>query len=612
MNWRGFILFFSFMGVLHAQSLDELIANHEFELARERIEELIETRRELSLQSSSPQNTQKLGEVLLTAGMVVDRCGQPQKAVSYLEEASDLLADDRWQGDVADALGKAFQHLGDYEKAEAYFLQAIAYRKEEPEWKRASLDHLGLLRILQGHLHEAGLIFQENLATTPAEMTSQCLLRMSNLARYYWVARRWHEAEEVLLEALQLAKSLPPVQTAPIYAELAEVYLATERASEAAHLLSEVTAQLDPGKREELLLLAELSGSAAVAFLDIGEIAESQLILEELIPFIERELSSEFLALSSLRLTLAECYLRSEQPTKAQALFPQILAQLEGSVSVDSLPNLHARRLRARAFQSAEQVPENLSTLQIHTAVTQKIAFQGSDLQRLEFFREAAYPLLTAQDSAEEIAQYALNSKGLVTEILFRERSMEPKLLNRIGQLENALAFEPGNANLQAELRRQVSQKKTLALSKPDYSQITDRLGPNDALVDFLVYLTPESAQPQIGAIIYQHQKSPLWLGELVKQRTLRSYLSVIHREFQKELEAQETKTAYQRRVKVEVLVQKLSESLWQPISRHLPVEIERLFLSPDGVVSYLPTSILLEKDGSLLVQKKTAFIYLT
>ncbi|MEM9081072.1 MAG: CHAT domain-containing tetratricopeptide repeat protein [Verrucomicrobiota bacterium] len=588
-------------------SVDDLIAQKNYPAALERLTPLIAEKRANLSKAPSAAKRLALGQALLTKGMVLDRNGQSKEALLPLTEACELLSKTDWLGDAWDALGKAHQHSGNYPKAESAFLNAITARDGDPHWQAVSRDHLGLLKILQGEIHEAGHLFHTNLSNTTDPASEITTFRRINYGRYLHVAQRHQESLTQFQLALQYAAK--PEDRAIIHAEIADLFLEQQHPEKALTELEKARQLLSIENPAHLLTLAELSNNAASVLLDLGEPQQARTLLLDLLPFFEKRSGTNSPLLPILQTSLAESLHQLEQFDEADRLFDTLIKRLHETVGPVSLPSLRAERLRllnnlSRSRTSPSQANQ---TLDLHRQLTRKIARQGSEVEKLSYFFHASTPLIAKATSPETIAHYSLNTKALIFDSLLLTRSQSPKTARKASQIQNTLLLQPGNQVLRDQLNT-LQQELSPTLPKSiSPKEIADALPAKTVLVDFVRYLTTteeKSPTTTYGALIYQSGSTPSWHPNLISETALLAYLKTLYGSLQDQLRSSLNPEAQAPLVRPSQILTLLHKNLWSPLANSIPPATEHLLLCPDGQLHQTPFAILCETDQNLLLQR--------
>lgn len=158
----------------------------------------------------------RLPEVYVSLGMIDNWTGRQEEAIRRFHQALEL---DRHSADAHRHLAKAYEALGDLQRAEATYKRAIELRKEH--W--AGYNQLGIFYLSQGRYDEAVAQFRQVRALVPNGVWG-----LNNLGAAYMHLERWEEARETFEGAVEIE----PDDFA--YSNLGSLYFQEGRYAEAA------------------------------------------------------------------------------------------------------------------------------------------------------------------------------------------------------------------------------------------------------------------------------------------------------------------------------------------------------------------------------------------
>ena len=121
--------------------------------------------------------------------------------------------------------------------------------------------------------------------------------------------------------------------------------------------------------------------------------------------------------------------------------------------------------------------------------------------------------------------------------------------------------------------------------------QLVDQLELDDAVIDFISYKIPPANEVKYGFSVICRNKSPKWVAldaEPINDSVLNYRMAIAQGD--EELLKNE--------------LANLQKSLLLPITSALPQEINKLYLSPDGLLNFLSFATLLLEDGKFLGEK--------
>ena len=359
----------------------------------------------------------RLGEALLSLGMVQDALGEPGLALAPLAEAWDIFGAVEvplaMRGACADALGLACQGAERFEDAEQAFLAAIELRKaaspgQDEPWVSASRVHLGRLYLTMARYEEAEQLLEAALASATDGASSATRLR--HLGTYHHTIGGYNRAMVRFDEALELAREVWGEHSEQVAALLGDLGLSQLRAGEAA------SAENNLLRSRELILAAEKpppdllatsSDNLAAFYLFEGDLDRAADLLAD---------SDDAVALNNLgsayhlagndreaAIAFTKAKLRAEEALREHHPLRVQILQNEACLLKDAGKDEAALRGARAAGAAALALLDHL------------LAF-GSEGQKLDFRRTSDPLSLLCSFGAEpeEISEMVLRTKGVV------------------------------------------------------------------------------------------------------------------------------------------------------------------------------------------------------
>ena len=569
-------------GVTQAAPVDQIqtyLAEGNFAEARPLLESLSEN-------TPSPA-------VLLSLGMVQDALGDAEAAIASLEKAASLDAD--FQGDISDALGRAYQHAYRFLEAEIALQEAINLREETPEWRRASQDHLGLLYLAMGRHDEAGELFRETLSETPDDALGRQAQRLGYLGRLSLSIRSFGRALSYFLSAQELASEAWGADSPEAAAFAANAGFAAFRSGDLVTARGQFLIALetlpDDDRPEVLsnlgqLALKEDDPEAAIdAFTQAGRLLRARFGVGH--PAVAR---AEYNLGSALQYTDE---LDAAKKAFATALEISVASGIpeEHALTVQILQGLGLNaQLGADGASAAEYA---FRAAKAGEAVMRRAIAAGSGRQRLNYRSEIDFLSLPATlgTRTNDLADLLIRTKGLATSTKKQDPELR-ELQLKIDQLR--LAGKPVLSGDLAALEAAVDS--SLPPGPKNWQAVQALLPEQGVFIDFLAY-TDFAADPpalRYGATITPKKGTPKWVP-LGTDARLERWLS-----------------AYGRKVRgsrpgaltLHGVLRGLSMTFWEPIEAALPENATTLILAPDAGLHFLPFATLLGKNDEFLCER--------
>ncbi len=534
---------------------------------------------------------------------------------------------------VHDALGRAFQDAGHYDKAETHLAAGLRLRiavcKREPGNVAAETDlgisegHLGLLDLLRGRYAEAGRRFRQALNHTPERDDLLLAHRYDCLGRYHLALRSPQLAREDYEMAVRHA-SLGASPDRALLSDLrANLALCRFRAGDRDGALGPVQALLDelhdddpPLRRAELLNLSGTIHASLAHHAEAGtRIRRALEIVSEIKGENHPALATYLANEASVRLSAGDAVgaLAPLQQAKRILLdhvsqHHQALVEVLYQIALCKL--LAAPRTEARqAVVEARRVAGELMSTLVAT---------GSERELLTFRQDVdLHSIVCRLGNAKLIAQSLLDGKGRLMEAVLQRRTRFEQRTRAIHKLQvelDALLLRGSPASRQriAGLRKQIDDLAGATLAPPAHPPppgrweiIRDTLPSHTAFVDCVRFLPAEDARPRYGAVVHLSGRAPQWIP-LGEERLLRNRLHNLHSSLK--IIARNLRTGnHQQGLPIAPLLTALHEAFWQPVAAALPDTIVEIILAPEGQLHLLPFAVLRNEGGQFLCQDLAA-----
>jgi len=546
------------------------------------------------------------GETLQALGIVERSMGKPKEALPHLEEAARLLAnapaDSR--ADVMEALALTRQDLGEAKAAEKDLNDVIALRESSMREQRdqvlrsrnlielvqrltallpgkvaldQSRDHLALNLLVQGHYPEAGELFEESLAATPAGDTLPRARRLGYRARYLHIIGSHARAAADCREALALSFDDPELrltlesQLALAEFRLGKINEARQRMEETADRAMELYRSEQDSFRAEPYLnnLGALDLSQGKNLEAATAFAECLRILEEARGKDDGALIRPLNNLGCAEQAMGNYRSAGDHLRRAAVLQEKHLPRVHLQVA-ETARNLARNSLLAGESDATQQIDRATA---IGLELLDEMVSHGSEQQRLNFLQRLdLVSLPCATGDAERIARVLAASKA--------------RLLD---------AMLGGGV-----------------VTQPDWQAIQKTLKPGTAFVDACRYLGP-GAEPEIlyGAVVLLPEGPPKWVP-LGNAADLQRWLDAFRRRLEWRVSELAGKKTTPPTLTMRSVLRSLYDGYWDPIAKVLPAGTEHIAFSPDGALHFLPLAALLDEAARPLCAKHLQVVTVT
>jgi tetratricopeptide (TPR) repeat protein/CHAT domain-containing protein len=534
--------------------------------------------------------------ILSNFGLLYHHMGRLDQARAYYEKALELTPE---VPQTLYSVGLLYSKIGEYEKAERRLRQALAVIKGAPQLDEAELatalnnlggfyKHLGVYPKAVAYWKEALEIRERVLGDHPRTANS-----LDNLGALYRIVGDYAAAEKVTLRAVDIYEKMvgtrhPDTATAwqnlaATYDDLGKTDLAERYYLKVLNLRKET---LDPHHPD----LAGVMHNLANLYFYRGEVSRARELVEKALAISLSVHGPDHRATLQDRHLLELICLASNEKERALVLEK---ANKDG-------------RLKA------------MSNLLSFATEQDRLSYQ-SDFDPYQIFA-------TLGDGAE-VAQAALQYKGVIAESLLEERQIagaEPgpeyqRLIERwrAGRqslLQLTLESSRGSRRrdfrkqemprataevetLESEIARHVSRiGGTRRALRTTIAQVQSVLPTNSALVEFISYRHAQGTnrvERRYGAAVIRPSGTPSWVafGAATRIDEMIGKYAGILRQGSDEAKLRE-------------LLQALHQNLWRPIEAALPPGTREILLCPDGELNFLSFATLLGEDNRFVAEK--------
>jgi CHAT domain-containing protein len=264
--------------------------------------------------------------------------GEYEKAIAFYQQALDMsrkIGDHLAESSNINNLAALYSVLGRYGEAEPLLKQALTIRKQKlgdnhPD-TAASLNNLAELYRVQGRYSEAEPLYKEALAISKQQLGDNhpdVAQSLNNLAELYLSQGRYSEAEPILKQSLairkqQLGDNHPDV--AQSLNNLAELYLSQGRYSEAEPLLQQSLAIRKQQLGDNHPDVAQSLNNLAELYLSQGRYSEAEPLYKEALFIFKQQLGDNHPSTATSLNNLAFLYQYQGRYSEAEPLYKEAL-----------------------------------------------------------------------------------------------------------------------------------------------------------------------------------------------------------------------------------------------------------------------------------------------
>jgi CHAT domain-containing protein len=556
-----------------ADAAEGALAYHDLAAAESELESVASDWEAAWKKSGKDEDALDYGRTLQALGIVEREAGKAVEALPHLEQAATLLdaAAPAEKADAIEALALARQDLGKAPEAEGGLRHVISLRESLPPADREPAlslgrDHLALNLLSQGKYAEAGAIFENSLAATPAGNPLLRARRLGYRARYLHTLGSHSRAAVACRDALDLPFEDP------------ELRLSLESQFALAQLRLGKTAEARQGMNDAADRARELYRDPAAAF--------------RAFPYLNN--------LGALDLSLGNA-------AEARAAFAEALDLLERSVGKDHpsliLP-LNNLGCAEQAAGDPGKARENLRrAADLQAKYLPKVHLRVAETAR-NLARNAL--LLKASDAPQEIDRATATGLDLLDQLIVsggeQERLNFLQLMDLVSlpcatgdgiRIADVLAATKARL-----LDAMLDPANTSPQPRPDWKEIQAALKPGTALVDTCRYTTIDP-EPEIryGAVVLLPEGPPKWVP-LGNGADLDRWLEAFRKRLTWRAGELAGESSTPPTLTLRSVLRSLHAAFWEPVARELPPGTEHIAFSPDGALHFLPLPVLL--DGSM------------
>jgi CHAT domain-containing protein len=230
-------------------------------------------------------------------------------------------------------LGANYANLGEYEKAIAFYQQALDMSRKIGDHlaESSNINNLAALYSVLGRYGEAEPLYKEALAIKKQQLGDNhpdVAQTLNNLATLYRIQGRYSEAEPLLQQSLVIMKQqLNPnnPDVAQSLNNLAELYLSQGRYSEAEPLLQQSLAIRKQQLGDNHPDVAQSLNNLAELYLSQGRYSEAEPLLQQSLAIRKQQLGDNHPDVAQSLNNLAELYLSQGRYSEAEPLYKEAL-----------------------------------------------------------------------------------------------------------------------------------------------------------------------------------------------------------------------------------------------------------------------------------------------
>src|SRR5271166_2084383 len=540
-----------------------------------------------------------------------------------------------------DALGNFYVAAGEYAIAEPLLEQVLPIRQKVLGPKHpdtaTSMRNLAVLYTALGEYAKAEPLLEQALQIRREVLGPEhweTAESIGNLASFYENLGDYPEAEPLFKQALEIDQKILGPQhpdTATSLNNLAGLYSLLEEYSKAEPLYQQALQIWQSVFDSDHPLIATGSSNLASLYARSGEYAKAEPLFQKALQIREKALGPEHPDTASSLGNLASLYQVLGQYAKAEPLFQQALRVQQkvllpnNPYTIELFGSLALVEFELRKANEAERLARLQTEGQI--AVLTDILSFTSEQQRLDYLNVfhpyRLFPFLKGSDA--DLALAILRFKGLVLDSVIEDRMLaegakQPEYQELLEKLQqdrrelSQLRLQPpqqlsSQANnriqeLEQELKQiegQFAQHATSPGHARDALGVTlkqvQMLIPKDGvLVEFLRYSRyggEDRFEPEYGAIVLCSEGVPLWitLGPARNIENLVKHYQSLVRDSSDENE-------------VSANLQALSQALWAPIEKAMPVGTKQVIVSPDQQLNFVSFATLLSSPNCFVAEK--------
>lgn len=550
---------------------------------------------------------------------------------------------------------------GKYPESEHLYLQVLANRQKAlgPDHPDVALvlDNLGSVFSAEGRYSDAETAYRRALDIRVKKLGQQhplVGLTMINLAELYSQHGRWGDAEALYLNAMNIylkAYGQQDIRVADLLRTAASLMIdegklpGAEKVLRGAVAISEkAKGPNDPAVASNLNLLAEVIS-------DQGKLAESESLYKRAIDIVEKAPGSRSTDLADYQIGLASDYQNEQKFADAEPLFQKAIATLDANLTPNS-PQLGEAQMNLALFYYAWDKPERAEPYfekRIGNLMAQFRANAAtmSEKDRLIFLATTpgAFPMyysfvLKYHDRMPELSgkmyDALLQEKGLIAEssaalragieasgdkqalamldkLAAEKTELAALVESKIGDPANRRAqiaqLEQETNQLEQELARHssaVSDQKALAVVT--WRDVQKTLKPGEAAVEIVRFPLHDGKsfrknQLYVALVVRPDSNNPnlVFLGDAkdLESAPMLAYRNQVAQTRGLTAEAEPNAPAAGSQTDTSAAY----AAFWKPLEPAL-AGINRVYISPDGVLNQIPFGLFADSNGKLLLEK--------
>jgi CHAT domain-containing protein len=542
--------------------------------------------------------------------------GEYEKAIAFYQQALDMsrkIGDHLAESSNINNLAALYSVLGRYGEAEPLYKEALAIKKQQlgdnhPDVAQ-TLNNLATLYRIQGRYSEAEPLLQQSLVIMKQQLgpnNPDVAQSLNNLAELYLSQGRYSEAEPLLKQSLairkqQLGDNHPDV--AQSLNNLAELYLSQGRYSEAEPLLKQSLAirkqQLGDNHPDTAQSLNNLAG----LYQSQGRYSEAEPLYKEALFIFKQQLGNNHPDVAQTLNNLATLYWNQGKYPEADELFSQGLQVEEYNFS----QNLIA----GDEFQKQAYIAIYSGTIDTVISRSLQSIPNNSEATRLALktILQRKGRILDVLSNSLQILRQQVNdpqSQELLTQFIATRTQYANLIFEKLEDFPSPEIYRQKLAELDTkakQLEDQISRRSAefRSLSQPITLESIQKLIPaNAALVEIVRYqpFNPKAPENQrFGnpryAVYILYPNGDIKAKDLGEAKPIDDKLIY----FRDNLADAETPLP-----QLQKSARQLDETLMQPI-RQLLGNTKTILLSPDAALNLIPFEALVDENNQYLVE---------
>jgi len=541
--------------------------------AEKELEQLAAEWQSAHRENPSAEAAENLALTLQTLGIVERQAGKPDEALVHLEKACELL-EAHAPGLLVDGLevkALTLQDLGKLEESGDLLRKVVETRESNTATSdqvalSASLDHLALNLLYQGHYAEVGPLIDKAIVAIGTDDDPDGLAQLlGHRGRLHHTLGSHSRAIDDFREALRLPFDNPEMRLT-LESQIALAQLRLGKIEEARSGTDEVAkAAREYFATDSIRAVPYINNSGEMA-LSLGEYAEARARFQEVVEILEAALGGHHAQLIGPLNNLGV----TEQ---AMGDYAEAKVHLERAAELQSehLPAIHLRVAETERNLARNSLLSEAPDAKKHVARATKLGLDlldqlisnGSEKERLNFLeRFDLVSLPCATGDAELIADVLLASKARLLDTMLSE------------------ATPAGSVKWQ---------------------DIQSSLEKGTAFIDTCRYFTIEtSAEESYGAILILPEGPPKWIP-LGSAADLQGWMDAFRKRLVWRSSSSGGASGPPPPLKTRGVLRALHQNFWQPIAEFLPPETQHIAYSPAGMLHFMPLAALMAPDGRTL-----------